>query len=243
MPFSLPLTPAVIADVAAHIRSEDMAHADATEQVLQIGSNCVLVLMLEAETDVPVAFTRNPMFIPIILDNDAFAQGHTDHLTRPEAATILTTEGEIVLICNSTLLEMRDDEINVEIAEGILAHEIGHILAGHLRNPPAGQRLDNYPADGPEPEDSDAYWQALSRSLLTGGIIPKELEADRYAMALAGSASILAVLAYHAAKAETYGARLEFQNRIDRHVRELTVNPDYIPELDVEFGIIDPTDL
>lgn len=86
----------------------------------------------------------------------------------------------------------------------IIAHEVGHYLCNHLSDPSYGTQLNNDHdrlvrlATKPDkktrtPADVRNYLRALMFGLLRGGIILREMEADRYASMFVTVDSLIAI--------------------------------------------------
>lgn len=107
---------------------------------------------------------------------------------------------------------------------GILAHEIGHIEAGHF-NTPADMNLDRnnrklqHYLDAYKQDASDLnaikYQTAVIIGLIRGGVFIGELEADMIAIKYAGIESIVAVHSKSLSSSNP-AVRIEAVNRISR---------------------------
>ncbi len=176
--------------------------------------------------------------ISVLLSDAYFVPKHgADHCDRPLAAACTTADGAHRVFINSALRACGLDEGRESIAAAILAHEAGHVLAGHTTTNIAPEQRQLTTLRTPEYADllsrieevsDEAYYEAVMGGLLKGGVLPYEVEADRHAAAWVGTEAMLAILARQMALTSSIGGRLEYANRIRHHVEHIHT-PDYVP--------------
>lgn len=234
-------TDALIAEVARQIMRDDLSYTAVLRKPTRITPTCV------GGAAVRTADGRRRL-LPIDLDDAYFGHSHAQqNLHAPLAALIRTTDGGDLILINHVAYEWAGDPKTEELIVGMLAHELGHDLAGHLGAEKAPPRLHNLDPDGyaalcaaAEAGEERAlrlvFW-VLAEALLRQGVYRSEVEADRHAMALVGVAPVLAMQAHNAATSLTIGSRLELENRLRWHAAHLH-EPDYLPAAtrELEFG-------
>jgi hypothetical protein len=124
-----------------------------------------------------------------------------DNQRLPLAAIVRTTDDQPYIyinpLCRATYVEA---EYQRDLIEGIIAHEVGHFVAGHLQ------------------QDKDPLFKGsielLIHRLLAGDTLlqEKEIEANLYAVRLLGLAPILAMLALYGDEATKLSTRMLFSN-------------------------------
>jgi len=241
----LPITFEVIHAVADIIRAEDSAKAERTgPRPTSVASKAVGVFIIEKPDE-------DEVVIPIrqTTDHDYQADHRTIGKPVPNASMIKATDGSFFMIVDDTFMEWSKAEEapwKQDIIDGILHHESGHYLAGHIQADPRPKlmldRIDEEAlrtANDPIP--------VIAEALLRGGVYTMELEADVHAMnTIDDPMKIVALHSYLASTSDTLGIRMEHSNRVDRLIEVLEdkewddAHVAYDSTVDIHF--IDPDD-
>lgn len=156
----------------------------------------------------------------VILDDDYYKNNHLLDWNKCPLASIIryVDDQERIFLINSVTRELFLNDLMRGFVVGILAHEVGHDLAGHL---------------GKEKEEAgyarDELGLAAAVLLSGGSVVPKiEHEATQYAIGLVGVSTMVAMLALQSSLSQNIGVRMEFSNQMHR-VIEQAMNPNYVP--------------
>lgn len=223
--------------LAAALRDEDALHATTTGEATHAGGRCVGMCRLSRPG-------YHDILLPILLDDAYYVTTRGPLADAVAQATLIRTVDEDLFITVNHVwrrLALGDD---VTLAEGIIAHEAGHVLAQHFALPYSGPLLHTMPMPATDtPLDSVEDWLVFTDGLIDGGVFPRELEADRYGAALTDWPTMLHVRQYCTQTSGLLGVRWENHNRLTHHTTHMHED-GYTPTLDgVLFSLTTLTDL
>ncbi len=203
---------------------EQLANADAQAAALQqttpdsmdeFKSRCVGLCSLSIENEPDVK-------IPIYLADEFFKHKcPEDWYGCPLASIARLTGDEIVIYVNTITRNFALDPLLDDISAGILAHECGHYVAGHLAKP----ELMGVPKPSAEID-----WESVTLRLLNGSLAGSavEHEANLHAISLVGIGAVLTNIVMQSSRSANLGVRMEFSNQLHQLIT-LVGSPDFEP--------------
>lgn len=147
--------------------------------------------------------------------------------TSNDATCILTKDGDILItLTERNFKQLMDDEHYHNIL-GVIAHEVGHILAGHfdtntdLKHLSINHEKQNnfFIKANDNNKYESLYLNSIASSLIKGGVLVKELEADIIACELVGINIVLLGHALSFETSPTVVTKTEKTNRISELLR------------------------
>ena len=196
-------------------------------------------------------------YIPIYAANDATHFRETSlsrhpETTIPDAMTVRTVDGSLMIYINTLLwdwLLAEEGDHRRSIADGIIAHEVGHYLAGYLVSGKNSKAiLDNITSDELTRLDElsgkgydDYLYNLIAEGLMKGAVFGIEWEADIQAMRVCDPVDIIHVHLLGAEFHTQIGCRFEKMNRVLRHWKNLIQDRyDRLEKVECEFVIYTP---
>jgi hypothetical protein len=217
----------IVKSLAQQIEKEDTDKENITSSLDTINTENVVGLLT---LSIPEEMNIKSKTFAIIESDDyyrtTFGPMHND---LPLASLILLAPVEndvCIILINSKARKMSFDKNMSVMIHGILGHEVGHYLAGHLLLSKEEKRemyalfIDDFEGVVPD-ENTPEYWEMISQCLIKGGINELEAEANRYGASVVGIAPMIAMMSYHAELSDTVGNRLHFRNLISTFICEM----------------------
>lgn len=243
----------VVKDALHKTIYQDELHAETTEHksISKVDGKLV------GHVDVRYPDYTVKISIGIWISDDHF----TDRKDSDKSAKIvMLTDGPVIVfntaLANDTIHKLSDDNEVTNFSDtlfvAIIAHELGHLLAGHFIYREANkfvrfttdEKLKQIRADymnsNDENEDTtrDIYLNATIDCLMSGDVFDKEVEADRVAMGLLNNPNPMLLLYTYLSNCPSteLGALLERRNRLALHQKMLLNNPkEWIHKLGYSF--------
>lgn len=230
--------------IARHIEEIETRNVGADRTGNKVGGRMVGVISISRRRK-----RRENIYV---VENDAqferFGMTPEQAAKNLSAALIVTVQGEeIVCLITSYLRKCWNDNQRTWEIKAIIAHELGHHLAGHHTFNKRFRGLDSEISDPAQIElkkifqsetsetprflnaRSDFFWN-MATHLLEGETIPVEEEADRYAMQLVGPEVIIALqMMAMVEPGVSLPVAMEKLNRVLKHCRGLQEDPAGYP--------------
>ena len=165
---------------------------------------------------------------------DAYLSGQQSNFS---TSVVKTKKGDLFIVLDSAAVQMYLADDMSEVFRALVSHEIGHVLSGHFDEDSDKSWVTVNKADqvflydryqeNPTFNNKMAYARSVFFSLMRGGVLDKEIEADMVALSFCTVESLITLHGFDLEKMDNPFTVLEKKNRIVellRHWKETAID-------------------